>query len=218
MARAVSELPAGQERPPYRHDGPAGQRPLAPARRGRSGPVRRNIVHLALDIAIGLATVLLLSFQFTGLLLHEWLGLALVPALIVHLLLNWDWVVATVRRSFRRMPGSLRLSAVLNSLLFVAMTLVTVSGVLISEAAVPGLAIGGTGRGFWHTLHTQAANATLVIVGLHVALHWRWILSTIRQALPGAGRRARARAVRSRVAANEADLAVIPSTGEEAAR
>lgn len=168
--------------------------PAAPTIPARGVRARRNLVHLALDLAIGVGSVLLLSFRFTGLLLHEWLGLAIFPALVTHLLLNWDWVVATARRSFRQMPGTLRLSAVLNTLLFVAMTLVTVSGVLISEAVVPGLAIGGTGRGFWHFLHTQAANATLIIVGLHLALHWRWLLGTARQGLRGAWRPGRQRA------------------------
>lgn len=150
--------------------------PAAPTIPARGVRARRNLVHLALDLAIGVGSVLLLSFRFTG------------------LLLNWDWFVATARRSFRQMPGTLRLSAVLNTLLFVAMTLVTVSGVLISEAVVPGLAIGGTGRGFWRFLHTQAANATLIIVGLHLALHWRWLLGTARQGLRGAWRPGRQRA------------------------
>ncbi len=159
--------------------------PAAPTIPARGVRARRNLVHLALDLAIGVGS---------GLLLHEWLGLAIIPALVTHLLLNWDWFVATARRSFRQMPGTLRLSAVLNTLLFVAMTLVTVSGVLISEAVVPGLAIGGTGRGFWRFLHTQAANATLIIVGLHLALHWRWLLGTARQGLRGAWRPGRQRA------------------------
>jgi hypothetical protein len=169
--------------------------PARHARPTRGGRARRNLLHLALDIAIGAGTVLLLSFRFTGLLWHEWLGLAIIPALVVHLLLNWEWVAATARRTFRRMTGTLRFSAVLNTALFVAMTLVSVSGVLISEAVVPGLAIGGTGRGFWRFLHTQSANATLLIVGLHIALHWRWILQTVRQGVRGEWLPGRRRAV-----------------------
>ena len=174
----------------------------------RSGSrARRNLLHLTLDIVIGAGTVLLLSFRFTGLLWHEWLGLAIIPALIVHLLLNWEWVAATALRTFRRMPGTLRFSAVLNTLLFIAMTLVSVSGVLISEAVVPGLAIGGTGRGFWRFLHTQSANATLVIVGLHIALHWRWILQTVRQGVRGEWLPRRRRAVATAAAQRGGEVA-----------
>ena len=212
MDRAAPENPATLGRSAH-GAGSTGARPDVQRRR-----VRRNLVHLALDILTGLATVLLISFNFTGLLFHEWLGLGLIPALIVHLLLNWDWVAASTRRFFGRLAGTVRISYVLNVALFVAMTIVILSGVLISEAAVPQFAAGGTSRGFWHTLHTGASNATLIIFGLHVALHWRWIVNTVRQALPGARRRGRVGAAQPGTAATGSALAGGAGDGEEGAR
>ncbi len=33
----------------------------------------------------------------------------------------------------------------------------------------------------WRGLHTFASSAALISVGLHVALHWKWIVSTIKR-------------------------------------
>ena len=38
------------------------------------------------------------------------------------------------------------------------------------------------GGGFvWRGLHSLTANLSLVLIGAHVALHWRWILETIKR-------------------------------------
>ena len=44
------------------------------------------------------------SHGFTGLVIHEWLGIGLGIALLLHLTLHWDWVVRTTRRLFSPRP------------------------------------------------------------------------------------------------------------------
>ena len=64
--------------------------------------------------------------------------------------------------------------------------LVFVSGMLISQNALPALGIS-TGRGsdpiygFWHQLHTLSADAVLVLAAVHLGLNWRWVLNAIKQ-------------------------------------
>ena len=33
----------------------------------------------------------------------------------------------------------------------------------------------------WRGLHSLTANLSLVLIGAHVALHWRWIVETIKR-------------------------------------
>ena len=42
------------------------------------------------------------SYGWTGVVIHEWLGIGLGIALLLHLTLHWDWVVRTTRRLFSR--------------------------------------------------------------------------------------------------------------------
>jgi hypothetical protein len=37
-------------------------------------------------------------------------------------------------------------------------------------------------RGFsWRRLHDVSANLSLLLIGLHVALHWQWIVSMVKR-------------------------------------
>ena len=52
---------------------------------------------------------------------------------------------------------------------------------MISEVAMPALGIN-LGRSFeWRSLHDLSANLFLVLLGLHTALHWDWVINTFRR-------------------------------------
>lgn len=142
---------------------------------------------LVVDVVLTLSFVVLMSVPLTGLWLHEWWGIGLIVVIVVHLLAQWDWTVASSRRFLGSLTGRLRLTYLLNWLLFIATVLVMVSGILISEAALPGLGLptarsaGSSLFRFWRLLHTVSADAVLVLAGLHLGLNWRWVLSAVRQ-------------------------------------
>jgi hypothetical protein len=117
----------------------------------------------------------------TGQAIHEWLGIAFGATIIGHLLLHWKWIVNVVRRTFMRLPGQVRINSLLNSLLFIAVTLVIFSGILISKVVLNTLGLSGSHDMIWRSLHSTATNAALVLVGLHVALHWKWIVSAVKR-------------------------------------
>jgi cytochrome b561 len=71
----------------------------------------------------------------------------------------------------------------LNALLFVAFTAIIFTGVMISEIAMPLLGLQLEGDGLWRQVHRLATDAAVILTGLHVALHWRWIASTTRRLL-----------------------------------
>ncbi len=139
-----------------------------------------TVRNLLVDAAIFGGFLLATDPHFTGQTIHEWLGIAFGAAVIVHLLLHWKWISNVVRRFFRRLPGQVRLNSVLNSLLFVAMTLIVFSGIMISKVVLNTFGLTGSHDAVWRWLHTAATDAAVIVVGLHVALHWKWIVSTVK--------------------------------------
>lgn len=138
---------------------------------------------LWLDILIFIAFLIAMEPHTSGLAIHEWLTLSMLAALTIHLLLSWDWITEITRRFLGRLGVQNRINYILNWLLFIDGTLLMVSGVMISEVALPFLGIN-LPMGFgWRRLHDLSANFGLILLGLHTALHWSWIVNTFNKYL-----------------------------------
>lgn len=137
-----------------------------------------------LDVLLFVSVCALQTLHFTGLILHEWLGLALVPLLFLHLLLAWSWIIAETRRFFSSQPARARVNFLLNLALFAAVTAATYSGLLISQKAIPALThvpppVFVNWR--WDRLHTWFADIVVILVGLHLAINWDWTLAAAQR-------------------------------------
>ena len=154
----------------------------------RKVPVRTR-VDFWLDAALLVAFTLDYSFNFTGLTIHEWIGIGFGFALLVHVTLHWDWVVRTTRRLFGRLAGREKIRWVIDLALILTMTLCVASGVLISRAALPAVGLTTTRDPFWTGLHTTSADVTIVLVAVHVALSWRWVVSVAKRLFARRSRR-----------------------------
>ena len=141
----------------------------------------RSKVNLVVDIVIFLAFLIATAPHFTGIAIHEWLGLAFSAAIITHLLLHWQWIVETTKRIFSKLSGKTRLNYALNILLFIDVTLIAFTGIMISKSALPTLGITLAGGMAWRSLHFLTSAAAVVLVGLHVAMHWQWIADAVRR-------------------------------------
>lgn len=142
--------------------------------------VSPTTVNYLIDIIIFLAFLVAMDPHSTGIALHEWLSIAFAAAIITHLLLHWSWLVGITRRLFGRITGEARMNYILNWLFFVDMTIIMFTGILISEAVLPTLGLSAAHSFAWRSLHDLSANLALPILGLHVALHWRWIVNTTK--------------------------------------
>lgn len=149
---------------------------------------------ICLDVGLTGTMLALFSFALTGLALHEWLGLALCVLIPTHLLVSWPWLAATTRSLLRALPWRVRLTYLLNASLFVAIVVVTLSGLVISEAVMPGVLPMGSNRAFWRGLHTTSANVCVLLMGLHLGVYWRSVVRLIRQLVPSGPVRPTARA------------------------
>jgi quinol-cytochrome oxidoreductase complex cytochrome b subunit len=89
-------------------------------------------------------------------------------------------VIRTTRKLLRR-GGRERFVWLVNLLLLLSMTLCIASGILISEVALPELGITPAAGSFWRQMHDTTATLTLILVPIHAALDWRWVVGVARR-------------------------------------
>ena len=148
----------------------------------KSAPLRLKITFW-LDTTLLVSVCVLQAVRFTGLVLHEWFGIAIIGLILVHLLLAWSWIATQSRRLFDAQTVRGRVNYLLNLALLGAVTAVIFSGILISRKAIPAL----TGTAAppdldwrWDRLHSQFSDLTLMLTGLHLAINWDWLIAAIQ--------------------------------------
>lgn len=132
---------------------------------------------LWLDVLIFIAFLVTMDPHSSGIAIHEWLSLAMIGTMTIHLLLNWDWITQISSRFFRNVGGQNRINYILNWLLFIDGTMIMLSGIMISEVALPAFGIQLPAGFAWRRLHDLSANIGLLLLGVHTALHWNWIVT-----------------------------------------
>ena len=150
-------------------------------------PSRRRTLPLGtqfdfwLDLVLLVITLADYSFRFTGLTWHEWIGVAFVVTVPVHITQHWDWIVRTTKRLVKSRRGRETVRWVVDLLIMPTLVLCVASGLIVSKVAMPKLGIHTKNDSFWLGLHTTTADITIALAGLHVALNWRWIVTTSKR-------------------------------------
>ena len=137
-------------------------------------------IRIYLDIFFFILMILVLIPQTTGIPIHEWVSFFIILPFFLHLIINWDWIAANSINFFKREPNKTRFDYVLNWFLYLLMIVVTVSGIVISESALPLFGIHFEPDRFWSKIHHISATQFMAIFGIHIALHWKWIVAVLR--------------------------------------
>jgi len=143
----------------------------------------RMTARLVLDTVLLGGYLVAMNTDATGVPLHEWLSVALTVAVVVHLLTEWEWTVRVVTRFFRQLLSMSRVQLLVDVALFVTLTFVLLSGLMVSQAILPLLGLSAPVGPVWKILHALSADLVLVLVGIHVGLHWRWIVRAAKHAV-----------------------------------
>jgi hypothetical protein len=136
-----------------------------------------NRIKFIHNILLTLVMILLMDPRsFYGLGFHEWAGLIIGLFFILHKALNWGWIKKVTVCFFRSTPGRARLNYVLDVLLLAGLVLMILSGIAIAKTIdFSWLNLGGS-RMFWRVMHTSSSFITLALFGIHLGLHWNWVL------------------------------------------
>ena len=137
---------------------------------------------LLVDTVMLFSFTALMSWRLTGVPVHEWLAVAFLGLIVVHLMIHWGWVETRTRKAVRTPSPRTRINLLLNTLLFLAMGTALASGFYMSKVVVPNTLSGGAYLN-WHEAHDMSSTLALMILGLHLALNWDLIASGIRRAV-----------------------------------
>jgi len=121
--------------------------------------------------------------QATGILLHEWLSLFFIIPFAIHLLLHWEWIKQSGSRFFSKTSAKERFSIVWDSLIYLMMLLVFVSGFLVSVVLLAAINIDIKVQDFWSKIHHDSATLLMPMLGVHIALNWHFIVKLSKRML-----------------------------------
>jgi hypothetical protein len=139
-----------------------------------------NIFKFFLSLSVTIVMLLLMDpGSFYGLSFHEWAGLIIGLFFILHKILNWGWIKKVTLGFFTKCSGKARFNYVLDILLLAGITLMILSGIAIAHTIdFSWLNLGGS-RMFWRMMHTSSCYITLALFGIHLGLHWNWVLQRL---------------------------------------
>ena len=153
------------------------QRETKPAPRPRARK-NRSLQLYAVDALVMIAFVVVLNVPLTGLAIHEWLGIVLGVGLIVHTIQHTKWIATTTRRFLSSTSFQNRVNYLLMVGIFIGFVSITISGLLISEVALPWIGLNPRGGSFFLWLHLSSVGWVIWLTAIHLAVNWRWIVST----------------------------------------
>ena len=131
---------------------------------------------LAVDAACLLVYLVAANPAVTGIGVHEWVGIGVLLAFLVHVAMHVDWVVEAVKSAVARPSWARTGNLVLDALIVVAFMTVTVSGLMVSGAVLAAFGLYADGYYFWDPLHATAAKVLLALLLVHVVAHGKWLV------------------------------------------
>jgi len=139
--------------------------------------MKKNAFKLGLDLIMALGLMSLFSVAAVGLAFHEVVGLALFGAFVLHLILNWRWIVMFTKKLFsKNVPFKIRLGYWLNVGLLISFVMIIVTGVLMSKFVF--VEVFGENEAV-KPAHYFFSALGLVLVGVHTGLHWAFIKAMV---------------------------------------
>lgn len=136
---------------------------------------------LLLDLSLFGALLLAYNPAWTHIALHEWLCVVVIAPLLVHFIVNWEMTMRIVRRFSAIVRATPRVNLVIDGALFVAAVTVTLSGFMVSQVVARAFGIVVIPASIWVQTHSISADATIALLLVHFALHWKWIVNAARR-------------------------------------
>ena len=129
---------------------------------------KKQIVRLGVDAAMTVVLLLLMGYSRIGETAHEWLGIGMLGLFVLHHVLNRKWIA----RLFHGRYTPFRIAqTILACAAFLSLCGSGVSGVMVSRHVFLFLDVS-EGTSFARQLHMLCGYWNLVLLSLHLGLHW----------------------------------------------
>lgn len=135
---------------------------------------------LIIDAVLLLAYLVSANPATTGLAIHEWISIGVLLVALVHTVLHWDWTLETARRFFGKLAVAPRWNLVIDAGIFLALIVVTVSGLGVSRYVLIAFDYVAPGYFVWKPMHAISAVVLLALVIVHLVMHWKWVAAAVK--------------------------------------
>ena len=132
-----------------------------------SGAGINSKIKRIVDTVMTVLLLLLMAYQVTGEMAHEYIGMSMTALVIIHQILNRKWYGALFKGKYN--PYRI-LSTVMNILLLACFAVTAFCGMSMSSYAVPFL-YGMAPVSFVRRMHLSMSHWAFVLMGLHLGLH-----------------------------------------------
>lgn len=141
---------------------------------------KTDYIKFTLDLLMGIIFAFLFNKTvFGGMAFHEIAGLAIGFAVIIHLILNLKWIKNVTSAILKKeTPIKTKIGYVVNLLLLLDILTIIISGICISKVVFSNFNLHN--NIFDKNTHTAAAYTALLLIGIHVGLHWNWVMNTFK--------------------------------------
>lgn len=139
----------------------------------------KQAVKIVVDVLMTALLVALMAYPITGQLAHEWAGAGMFLLFIAHHILNRHWFKALGKGKYNTLRT---VQTTVDVLLLADMLVLMFSGIRLSRYVftfLPGLGSAAAAR----RLHMLSSYWGLVLMGLHLGLHWGMMAALFRRGL-----------------------------------
>lgn len=134
-----------------------------------------NKIKRIIDVLMLITLMCLMSYQITGEVAHEWIGISMVILVIIHQILNIKWYTAIMKGKYKLFRI---FNTIINILLITSFICTAISGISMSNYAVPflySLINVNTAR----VMHLAFSYWSFILMGMHLGMHMGVILTKI---------------------------------------
>lgn len=132
-----------------------------------------------LDMVMTIVFICLLNTNYTGIKLHEILGIFLFWLFLYHKLLNYKWIKSITQNLFKRhLNKNVKIKYIVDIGLLLLVFLNVITGILISTYIFTGIETRNIAT--TSNLHHIFAYLLLVLLIVHVGLHWTLVMNSLK--------------------------------------
>jgi cytochrome b561 len=133
--------------------------------------MKKSTALLLLDALLSVLFFLMFYKFAVTLKFHEVFGLALLGLMVVHIAIHPRYVANLFKKAFSSgINKKTRIGYIVNILLGICVIVMLISSLMISK-----IIFSFHGAGYWETIHLTTAAIMLVLVGIHLGLHFNMI-------------------------------------------
>ena len=117
--------------------------------------------------------------------IHTWAGVGMILIALWHILIHWDWITGTAKRTWQVLIGKrkgfgrrLTYNILLDAIVAVSFIICAVSGIyflfFVGHGSLGQIVFFD--RTTWDLIHTWSGVVMTISAILHFVLHWKWVV------------------------------------------